>query len=332
MMGQSLNVSSYFSPTLRASLRDYWKTTEGQQVDVVLAHRLRMAPWAFSGPVSKPVVLELTDCLTAFTRRIKTQKEVFFSRLPAKWDHIFLKREEEEWAQRAAQAIVISQADAGELVALGVRAEKLTVIPNGVPARSRKKFLKPDGYLKDSPVVCFSGNMGYLPNEDGALWFLREIWPLVKQAVPQAVFMAVGGQPRKVLRKWDNGRDIRVTGWVPEIEPYVVHAALSVAPLRVAAGMQNKVALSLSLGVPVVATSRALNWLPPEGKAFATAADSAEDFAIAVVESLLKPKRARAQAQKGKRFVLRNYRWDVSGKKLENILKQATMINADKRR
>jgi hypothetical protein len=64
----------------------------------------------------------------------------------------------------------------------------------------------------------------------------------------------VGGQPRKVLWKFHNGQDVLVTGWVPEIEPYVQQAAVTIAPLRLTAGMQNKVALSLSLGVPVVAT------------------------------------------------------------------------------
>ncbi|HJT25509.1 MAG TPA: hypothetical protein VJ873_13125, partial [bacterium] len=95
LIGQSLNVSSHFSPTLREALKTYWQTPEGKKIDVVLAHRLRMAPAAFEGNPGKPVVLELTDSLTSYTEQLKKQKVSRFSRrMAARWDYWFLKREE----------------------------------------------------------------------------------------------------------------------------------------------------------------------------------------------------------------------------------------------
>jgi glycosyltransferase involved in cell wall biosynthesis len=146
----------------------------------------------------------------------------------------------------------------------------------------------------------------------------------VKQRVPQAVFAAVGGQPRQALRKFHNGEDVLVTGWVPEIEPYLVQANLSVAPLRVAAGMQNKVAQALSLGVPVVARPEAVAWMPMKGREGVIVAEGEELFAQAVVKALQKPQAARTAAKKGRRFILKNYKWNESGKKLEQILKRAS--------
>jgi glycosyltransferase involved in cell wall biosynthesis len=165
--------------------------------------------------------------------------------------------------------------------------------------------------------------MGYAPNEDGALWFLNKVWPLVKREMPKAVFAAVGGQPREALLQFQNGDDVLVTGWVPEIEPYVKHAAVTIAPLRIASGMQNKVALSLSLGVPVVATSAAVFWMSPKGREGVIQADGEDLFAAQVVDALRNPRRAKALALKGERFILKNYRWNESGKKLEKILKEA---------
>ena len=325
LMGMSLNVSSYFSPTLRDYLKGYWQTEEGISIDVVLAHRLRMAPAAFEGNPGKPVVLELTDCLTAYTELLKDQKGVRFSRrIAAWWDYWFLRREEVEWTEKASGSVIISDSDAQVLRELGAPGDKVTVISNGVEVAPGGNLKKPGVYREKRPVVCFIGNMGYVPNEEGALWFLKEVWPLVKRAVPSAVFAAVGGQPRKALKDFHNGEDVLVTGWVPEIEPYVKHATVSVAPLRVAAGMQNKVALSLALGVPVVATSSALSWMPPKGREYVNMAESEEGFAGAVSEILLRPKKARFWALRGKRFVLSNYKWNESGKKLEQVLKQAT--------
>lgn len=324
LIGQSLNVSSHFSPSLRDALKTYWQTPEGQKIDVVLAHRLRMAPPAFENNPGKPVVLELTDCLTAYAEQLKEQGGSRFSRrMAARWDYWFLKREEVEWTEQSFQSVVISEPDAQVLREEGAPADKITVIPNGVEMKRVGKAKRTDIYPAKRPIVCFVGNMGYAANEDGALWFLKKVWPQVKREIPQAVFAAVGGQPRKVLRKFHNGDDVLVTGWVPEIEPYLVQASLSVAPLRVAAGMQNKVAQALSLGVPVVATPGAVGWMPPKNRDGVIVAEGEDLFAQEVIGALRKPLAAKAAARKGQRFILKNYKWNESGKKLEEILKKA---------
>ncbi|HTC19728.1 MAG TPA: glycosyltransferase [bacterium] len=329
LIGQSLNVSSYFSPELRNRLKDYWQTSEGQAIDVVLAHRLRMAPAAFEYNPGKPVVLELTDCLTAYAQQLKGKNVASFSRrLAAWWDYWFLRREEVEWTERAYQSTIISESDAQVLREQGAPAGQVTVIPNGVEFKRVSKSKKMEIYPKDKPVVCFVGNMGYAANEDGALWFLKKVWPRIKQQAPSAVFAAVGGYPRKALQRHHNGRDVLVTGWVPQIEPYLVQANLSIAPLRVAAGMQNKVALSLALGVPVVATPQAVSWMPLKGRDGVIVVGNEDQFAQEVAEVLLRPKAAKAWAKKGQRFVLKNYRWNDSGKKLEQVLKQAAKRNS----
>ncbi len=325
LIGQSLNVSSHFSPKLREELKAYWQSKEGKKIDVVMAHRLRMAPTAFEGNPGKPVVLEMTDCLTAYTQQLRQYSVTRFSRrLAAWWDYWFLRREEAEWTEHSFRSILISEADAQVLREQGATADKIAVIPNGVELNRGSKSKKLPAYPKGKPVVCFVGNMGYPPNEDGALWFLREIWPLVKQRVPQAVFAAVGGQPRKALLKYHDEKDVLVTGWVPEIEPYVLKASLSVAPLRVGAGMQNKVAQALSLGVPVVATPQAVAWMPLKGREGVIVAGEADNFAREVAAALLKPRAAKAKALKSRRFILKNYKWNESGRKLEAVLKAAS--------
>ena len=324
LIGQSMNVSSYFSPKLRDALKTYWQTPEGKKIDVVLAHRLRMAPAASQYNPGKPVVLEMTDCLTAYVRQIKGNRVFRFSRrMAAKWDYWFLKREEVEWTEKAYQSVLISEADAQVLREQEAPPDKITVIPNGVEVKKVGRAKRERVYPTKKKVACFVGNMGYAANEDGALWFLEEVWPRVKEQMPQAVFAAVGGQPREVLRRFHNGEDVWVTGWVPEMEPYLLQAEVSVAPLRVAAGMQNKVAQALALGVPVVATPQAVAWMPVKGRDGVIVAGDAESFAGEVAQALRRPAAAKSAARKGQRFILRNYKWNESGKKLEAILKKA---------
>lgn len=165
--------------------------------------------------------------------------------------------------------------------------------------------------------------MEYAANEDAALWFLDGIWPLVKQGIPDAVFAVVGKGARRVLSRRHNGRDIFVTGWVPEVESYLLNADVSVAPLRVAAGMQNKVALSMALGIPVVATPSAVKWMSLCDRKGLLIGENEGAFAQRVVEVLSNSRQYRARAAKFKNTILRNFNWKESGRKMEGLLKQA---------
>lgn len=161
LMGQSLNISAYFSPRMREALKDYWKTNEGKKADVILAHRLRMAPAAFEGNPGKPVVLELTDCLAAYTQQLKGQKGARWSRrLAAWWDYWFLKTEEPDWAQASRKTTVISSHDAQALLENGASFDKIEIVPNGV---TRQKVLnrKPPAIYPPQKTGCvFCGKHG----------------------------------------------------------------------------------------------------------------------------------------------------------------------------
>jgi glycosyltransferase involved in cell wall biosynthesis len=283
-----------------------------------------MAPAALMGNPSKPVVLDLTDCLTAYTKQLANQPGApFLRRMAAKWDHWLLRKEEVEWVSKVTQATIISPLDRDVLVTNGQAEDKIAVVPNGVDLAALKVRSVKNVYPSKIPVVCFVGNMGYAPNEEGALWFIRTVWPLVKAKVPHAIFAAVGGTPRRALQRFHNGKDILVTGWVPDIEPYLLNAKVSIAPLRFAGGMQNKVALSMGLGIPVVATTASTGWLSESGKKLIAIADDHERFAQEIIHILKKPASIKAQVLKGKRFITQNYSWDKAGKQFETVLKKA---------
>jgi glycosyltransferase involved in cell wall biosynthesis len=135
-----------------------------------------------------------------------------------------------------------------------------------------------------TPTVVFCGVMNYAPNEAGALWLGRHVWPLVTRQRPDARLVIVGASPTaavSALARADGG--ITVTGSVPDVRPYLWQGAVSVAPLMTARGTQNKVLEAVAAGLPCVVTPAVAAGLPAEVAPAVRVADGAEGFADAVL-------------------------------------------------
>ena len=101
----------------------------------------------------------------------------------------------------------------------------------------------------------FIGVMDYFPNVDAVQYFCREIFPLVRGIMPQTQFLIVGRSPLRAVKKLENQPNVVVTGAVDDVRPYLARALVSVAPFRIARGVQNKVLESMAMGVPVIGTA-----------------------------------------------------------------------------
>jgi sugar transferase (PEP-CTERM/EpsH1 system associated) len=179
----------------------------------------------------------------------------------------------------------------------------------------------PNPFPKGEIPVVMTGAMDYRPNVDGALWFARSAMPLVLSRLPQARFYIVGSKPAPSLANLALPHVV-VTGRVADVRPYIAHAAASIAPLRIARGVQNKVLEAMALEKPVVATgaaSRALDAVP--GKDF-WLADEAEAFADAVVAAAIGPERGRVAAN-GRHYVERHHDWARNLADLDALLATA---------
>jgi sugar transferase (PEP-CTERM/EpsH1 system associated) len=141
-------------------------------------------------------------------------------------------------------------------------------------------------YPSDVPVLVFTGAMDYWANADAVRWFATEVFPLVRAQVPTAEFWIVGTRPLPEVCALARLPQVRVTGAVDDIRPYLAHGRLAVAPLRIARGVQNKVLEAMAMGRPIVGTSAAFEGLELEGRYRALTADSPAEFATRCVEVL----------------------------------------------
>ena len=136
--------------------------------------------------------------------------------------------------------------------------------------------------------ILFIGGFEHPPNADAVLYFAREIFPLVKARIPEAIFQVIGPDPTpEVLHL--AGPDIQVLGYVPEVRHFFDQARLSVAPIRYGAGVKGKVNQSMSFGVPAVVTRVAAEGMYLVHEQNALIADDPEDFAAAVVRLWTEP-------------------------------------------
>jgi sugar transferase (PEP-CTERM/EpsH1 system associated) len=115
----------------------------------------------------------------------------------------------------------------------------------------------PSPFARDDEPIVFTGAMDYWPNIDAVTWFAQEILPPILAERPRARFCVVGMSPSPAVQALARDPHVVVTGRVPDVRPYLQHARVVVAPLRVARGIQNKALEAMAMARPVVITSGA---------------------------------------------------------------------------
>ncbi|MGC9398517.1 MAG: glycosyltransferase [Anaerolineae bacterium] len=161
--------------------------------------------------------------------------------------------------------------------------------------------------VPQGPNVLFVGAMWRAYNVQAVQWFLNEVWPSVREAVPAATFYVVGSRPTPEIRARSDGERVIVTGFVDDLAPWYASATVFVSPMLVAGGLLQKVVDAMGMGVPVVATSVSNHGLSATPGEHLLVADDAPHFAKAVIELLRDPERRAALASAGRRFVQKHY-------------------------
>lgn len=179
----------------------------------------------------------------------------------------------------------------------------------------------------DQNCIVFTGAMDYSPNDDAARFLIDEVLPLVRQAIPKIQVQIVGRDPLPALMNAAQPfSDTTVTGAVPDMRPYLERAAVYVAPLRFASGVQNKVLEAMALELPVVTTPVVADALVWDGvRAPVVVAKRADEIAEQIIRLLNDSERRSSLGQQGREFVVEHCRWSRSAEKLESMCTAAAM-------
>jgi len=182
-------------------------------------------------------------------------------------------------------------------------------------------------YPRGESALVFTGAMDYWPNIDAVRWFAAEIMPLLALARLQTRLYIVGRNPPPAVKSLA-GPLVSVTGTVPDVRPYLQHACVAVAPLRLARGIQNKVLEAMAMACPVVASRTCAASIQAEQGRELFVASDANEFASAIMALLADPHLARKIGAAGRQRVLRSYGWRTHLSKIDAHLPQGELAQA----
>ena len=304
--GASITAEAY-----RSSEMQHWvdDILQREAIDCAVVFSSSMAPYLLSGKYLAPqrVLFDMVD--------LDSDKWLQYSGLAGLASAWIYRREarkllelERQAAAKFALTYLVSAHEVESFAQLAPESKaRIRAFCNGV----NLEYFAPGSYASPFPAgitpIVMTGYMDYWPNVEGALWFARDVLPLVKRKIPDARFYVVGAQPASALRNF-SAPDVEITGEVSDIRPYVAAARVVVAPLRIARGVQNKVLEAMAMGAPTVATEQASRALAVSSGRDIWVASSAIDFAEAVIRAAGAAGREIVAAN-GRSYVERHHDW-----------------------
>nr|CRH08075.1 Putative GT4 : distantly related to phosphatidylinositol a-mannosyltransferase [Candidatus Magnetococcus massalia] len=272
----------------------------------------------FSSPVAQyvmgkeiPLVMDLVDVDSDKWLQYAQQRTGLMRRLYQREGHR-LATFEAAVVERSRASYLVSDAEAAHLQELfPALAQHIHSFSNGVDFA----FYTDDGDLPNPfestghQQLVFTGMMDYWPNIQAVVWFAQEILPRVQKRHPQVHFTIVGGRPPPQVQQLAENPGVTVTGRVADVRPYLAHAALAVAPMRTARGIQNKVLEAMAMAKAVVATPLAMEGIHPCQGLAQWVAEDADGLAAHMITLLDAPQRATEAGQLGRACVEQHYDW-----------------------
>jgi len=257
--------------------------TAREKIDLVYIFSTAMEPYAraVTGP---PRILDMVDVdsekWAAYADKAAWPMAMVWAR-----EARTLGRYERRAAAACDHTLLVTPAEATRFAELAPECRgRVTAVENGVdldwfvPGPQRY----PDPYPASGPWLALVGNMDYWPNSDAADWCARDILPRLQNRPIAPKLAIVGANPGPEVTALARLPGVLVTGRVPDVRPYLAHAAVVVAPLRIARGVQNKVLEGMAMGRPVVASQPAYLGIRAEPGRDLLVGDGAAALAAAV--------------------------------------------------
>jgi len=299
-------------PFVRATSSAITGTLRQYPADVVLVSSRELL-FAAAGSIACPSIGDFSDSVTLYIWR-ELVKAVRQRQLRASVRHLLdlyhYFFQELYGSRRYSANIMVSLVDKRVFDAIG-KPEKNVCIMNGVREGS-------EGVKKIAGQIVFSGAMNFPPNHDGALWFLDHVFPLVLKKLPHLIFVIVGANPPEMLMR-RAAPNIKISGFVPDLNHMLAESALYVAPLISGSGFKNKVAEAIANGTYVIGTSFAVEFLEPVMRELVTVKDDPREMAEAICEFFLAPEKMNDKLVRLRQMVKERFSWPAKAAELADL-------------
>jgi sugar transferase (PEP-CTERM/EpsH1 system associated) len=309
--GRTVSEGAFSSPQLREVLRQWTATTS---FDACLVSASSMVPYLRLAELKNvPAVVDLVD--------VDSEKWFDYasaSAMPRRWLYRVegrrLRKLEAKLPTWVNGVTLVSQAEARLYQSFCTNGQ-VAVIGNGVDLN----HFHPQPQL-DQQRCVFLGALDYRPNVDGIIWFCREVWPKVRQLLPHASVQLVGRRPVAAVQRLAQLGGVEVVGQVDDVRPYMARASVSIAPLLMARGVQNKILEAMAMGKASVVSPSCMKGIGAQPNCHLLVASTAEEWTRELVGLLQNHSRRIQLGNAAREYVMQHHRWDRCLAPLDTML------------
>lgn len=297
-----LQTAYYTSAEMRAVVAELLSRV---QPDIAYAHLIRMAEYLRDQkPVKRVLALQISQTLNY--RRMIEHIRIPFYRVLYGIEYRKVRRYEPAIMRNFDSCLLISPHDKQAILG-HERLSNVFYSPHGVDVA----YYTPRKRPARERAILFCGVMETPTNIDAALWFHREIYPLIQAQCPEVRLYLAGKNPVKAIRRLAaHDPSVVVTGFVKDLRDYYERIGVGVDPLRIGAGLQNKLLIGMSMMQPMVCTSIANEGIGAENGRHLVIADEPRAFADAVIALLSDDDLAARIARAARAFVEGTWTWE----------------------
>jgi glycosyltransferase involved in cell wall biosynthesis len=296
------------------------QVVKSEGVDVIHADQLTMTQFGFpldlNGGKKPALIFDAHNAVWTITQRMK-ENAPFYLKPPLWLETERIKQYEGMIVSEFEATLAVTEPDRIALLDAAHshggnnsgQVAPISVIPIAVDTDQ----IQPVERDKASFNMLTMGTLYYPPNADGIRWFLQQVFPLVRNEMPNATITIMGKNPPKDFMRLaeDPESGVIVTGFVDELAPYFASSALMVIPVRAGGGMRVRILEAFARGMPVVTTTVGLEGIDAQPGRDVLVADSPSSFAEAVLQLMQDKSLQALLASNGRQLVESRYDWQV---------------------
>lgn len=281
--------------------KEVQRVTSNTRFDLIHIDDIIIAPVMKYCPENVKKILFFHNLMTLQYRNIFRSRKQLFKKIISYIEYLHIRKYEKRLLLKMEYAVVLTKREQETAKILSPKSKFYQI-----PLEINLDQYAPVPESFESNRITFTGTMSYEPNHEGALSFVKDIFPLIKKDYPKAQFCVVGMNPPQDLLALDDGTVI-VTGEVPNIQHYINQAQVVVVPLLSGGGMRFKILEAFALGKAVVSTSVGAEGIEYQDHQNIIIADDPAHFARQVCGLLADPCRREELGSNARRLVETTY-------------------------
>lgn len=270
--------------------------------DGVVVHLVRCAEYVRKS--DKPRMLEMTDAISLNYSRVKQLRKA--RGLKSRIFGVEARRlldYERTIVDDFDLSVLVSQTDKDFLFP-GSHAGNVMVCSNGVDLSGLPYSVR----SMASRVLIFIGDMRTVQNQDMCHYFAEEVMPLLRKRADYR-FRIVGSIVPALAERFRAYEGVEVTGRVASVADATEDGVIGVCPMRIGAGVQNKILEYMALGLPVVTTSSGHEGLHAQEGRDLVIANTPEEFVNRIEWLMVNEVAAADMAARAREFVEQEHAW-----------------------